>query len=992
MLNITTIKGATAAKSYYGQGGDYYIEDRAVSPSWHGKLRDRLGLPEELHHNHFIALCDNLNPHTGKPLTGAVKDDRDIGRDFTWSPSKSVTLAGLVGGDERVIEAVNESVREAMGVIEADTMTRVRKGNVHEERRTGEMLWAMFPHLTTRPIKGEVDPQYHIHAVVFNLTHDPVERELKAIQFREVKRNAPYYQAVFQSKLAGKLQDMGYGIRKTKDAFEITTVPERAIKEFSRRRALIEKVVEDYGFTNPESIAKLGAKTRERKAEGQPWAKLLEGWEKRLSAQELDALRLHPVPIHARTLDRSAQSVDYALKHLLERSSSVSQRELAKEALRYGMGDVTVEGVFKAIGKADLIRREVDGRLMVSSREVLNEENALVRFAIEGRGKFRPLRKSGVGGITQPHPKGLTAIVAEADRMHPATLQPFAQPVSLEPRAGLEPATNRPRSLLTPGAGLDRGSALSDTRVTIHAAEASPDTVTLSSSQQAAIKTRSNNFPHADQGVADSTPPLASPESNLSPTQRSAAIHVWNSPDRIIILRGFAGTGKTFLTTTILSKIDLPTIMLAPSSEASRGGLRREGFEGADTLARFLVDDKFQEQARNGLVWLDEASLAGGHDMARLVKLVDSLNARLVLSGDPRQHKSVARGDILTLLEEKAGLPAASVSEIQRQRGNYRKAVEKLAKGEMYAGFVQLDDLGWVHPMCPEDKYGDAAREYVQATKANESVLLVCPTHKEGAALTERVRKEMGAAGLLTGEERTFEVLTPTNWTEAERSDHRNYQDGHVLRYVRNGGGVRSGTKLDFKEGMEIKDAGAFQVYRRETINVRAGDTLRITANQQTKDDHKLNNGSTYQVRGFTKDGDIELNNGWKLGKDSAMFTHGSVLTSYAAQGKTVDRVIVVQGDQSQPASSQAQFYVSVSRGRKQASIYVDSKNDTLEAIKRDDKRLLASDLVRKPRKKIREKLKRHIAYLRQLPTLIGSKAKNMVMGRGKDQISHGYE
>ncbi|WP_193789092.1 MobF family relaxase, partial [Zavarzinella formosa] len=646
MLNITTIKGATAAKNYY-RSADYYVDDRELSPSWHGKLRSFLGLPHELHHNHFIPLCDNLHPHTGHPLTGAVKDDRDIGRDFTWSPPKSVTLAGLVGGDDRVIEAVNESVREAMGVIEADTMTRVRKGNVNEERRTGEMLWAMFPHLTTRPIKGEVDPQYHIHAVVFNLTHDPVEREMKAIQFREVKRNAPYYQAVFQSKLAGKLQDMGYGIRKTKDAFEITTVPERAIKEFSRRRALIEKVVEDYGFTNPENIAKLGAKTRERKAEGQPWGKLLEGWEKRLSALELDALRLHPVPIHVRTLDRSTQAVDYALKHLLERSSSVSQRELAKEALRYGMGDVTVEGVFKAIGKADLIRREVDGRLMVSSREVLNEENALVRFAIDGRGRFRPLRstKAGVSdGYDSARRLSVSPSQSQPQSDHDI-LPPFAQPVFLEPRAGVEPATDRPLPLLMPDA---RGLASSGMRVNHHASEAlaesaglppfaqpvSDDEILRPQGSRSAAglamrgvgvtgESRDLGYPRGSSlghlspsnGHADDTamlPPFAQPVSatdpdigmtiSLSPSQLAAIRHVWNSPDHIILVRGYAGSGKTTLTKTALAGIDLPTVVLAPSSEASRGVLRRDGFEGADTLARFLVDDKFQEQARNGLV------------------------------------------------------------------------------------------------------------------------------------------------------------------------------------------------------------------------------------------------------------------------------------------------------------------------------------------------------------------------------------------------------
>ncbi|WP_193789091.1 AAA family ATPase, partial [Zavarzinella formosa] len=369
-------------------------------------------------------------------------------------------------------------------------------------------------------------------------------------------------------------------------------------------------------------------------------------------------------------------------------------------------------------------------------------------------------------------------------------------------------------------------------------------------------------------------------------------------------------------------------------------------------------------------------------------------NARLVLSGDPRQHKSVARGDILTLLEEKAGLPAASVSEIQRQRGNYRKAVEKIAKGYVSDGFAILDGFGWIKQMTGQDKYAAAASEYVSSLKDGKTTLLVCPTHKEGDMLTERVRKEMAAAGLLTGEERTFEVLRPTNWTEAERSDPRNYHEGHVIRYIRNGGGVKSGTKLDYSEEQDeaIKaNPGAFQVYERRSVSLRKGDTIRFTSNQEV-DGHKVNNGSSYTVDGFDKTGNIVLNNGWKLKQDNGMFTSGLVDTSFAAQGKTVDNVIVVQGNQSLPASNMAQFYVSVSRGRKQASIYVDSKAETLDAVKRDDKRLLASDLVRKPRKKIRERLKKHIAFLRQLPSLVSSKTRDVVLGRGKDLRYYGHE
>jgi len=40
------------------------------------------------------------------------------------------------------------------------------------------------------------------------------------------------------------------------------------------------------------------------------------------------------------------------------------------------------------------------------------------------------------------------------------------------------------------------------------------------------------------------------------------------------------------------------------------------------------------------LIWVTEASLVGAHDAFRLVQLADQLNARVVFSGDRRQHKS----------------------------------------------------------------------------------------------------------------------------------------------------------------------------------------------------------------------------------------------------------------------------------------------------------------------------------------------------------------
>ena len=46
--------------------------------------------------------------------------------------------------------------------------------------------------------------------------------------------------------------------------------------------------------------------------------------------------------------------------------------------------------------------------------------------------------------------------------------------------------------------------------------------------------------------------------------------------------------------------------------------------------------------------------------------------------GDTKQHSSPDRGTAMRLLERHAGLPVAEVTDVKRQRGEYRKAVEWL--------------------------------------------------------------------------------------------------------------------------------------------------------------------------------------------------------------------------------------------------------------------------------------------------------------------------
>ena len=138
MIFVNHMKSAKAAKDYYSQHiapGDYYSKDAAeMKGIWHGLAAEKLGLSGEVKQQDVFSLCDNLDPVTKKQLTPRMKDDRRVLTDFTYDAPKSVTLAYELGGDERILGAFQESVRETMGEIGTAAQTRVRKSGKDEDR------------------------------------------------------------------------------------------------------------------------------------------------------------------------------------------------------------------------------------------------------------------------------------------------------------------------------------------------------------------------------------------------------------------------------------------------------------------------------------------------------------------------------------------------------------------------------------------------------------------------------------------------------------------------------------------------------------------------------------------------------------------------------------------------------------------------------------------------------------------------------------------
>jgi conjugative relaxase-like TrwC/TraI family protein len=842
MLRIIQNSTSQGAKSYYGTS-DYYTEGQELVGVWLGRGAARLGLTGEVDQHAWDALCENRDPDTGKSLTPRQKQDRRVGYDFNFHVPKSVSLLYGLTHDERLLNAFRESVDATMADMEAEMQTRVRVAGKNEDRTTGNMVWGEFVHFTARPVDGIPDPHLHAHCFVFNTTWDDSESRWKAGQFAGLKRDAPYFEAVFHSRMARRLEEIGLPVERSRKGWEIAGMPAGALRQFSRRTLLIEDRAREQGITDPRAKGELGAKTRGRKRKDMTLDELRAEWRSRLSEEDRESIAAVAGLIGGEGTPKDARhalrATELALNHCFERESVVPERRVLSEALKRSLGKSTPEQVARALQSEGLIGAARNGERLLTTEEILQEERRLVAFAREGRGTSRQL---GAG------------------------------------------AHSFRRDWLNVG-------------------------------------------------------------------QRRVVEQLLTSRDRVMLIRGAAGVGKTAMMQEAVEAIEAAghrVFVFAPSADASRGVLRDEGFANADTVARLLLDERLQNELRGQVVWVDEAGLLGARTTARLFDIAERVGARVILSGDRKQHGSVERGSVLRLLEQEAGLVPAELKEIKRQKGEYKEAVRSLSEGRVSAGLRQLDKLGWIREVGAEDRYRVLAADYVAAVAEGKTALVVSPTHIEGARITEGIRAELRCEGRIGRAERQFTSLIGENLTQAERQDSVNLAPGDVLVFHQNAKGIRRGQRLTVgHDPLPLQEAAKFQVYHPGRLSLAAGDVVRITRNGTTADGkHRLNNGALYTIQGFTRGGDIKLANGWRVSKDYGHLTYGYVVTSHASQGKTVDRVLIGQSSDSARAASKEQFYVSVSRGRERATVYTDDKAALLDAVSRSDERLSATELV----------------------------------------------
>jgi len=462
------------------------------------------------------------------------------------------------------------------------------------------------------------------------------------------------------------------------------------------------------------------------------------------------------------------------------------------------------------------------------------------------------------------------------------------------------------------------------------------------------------------------------PQIALNGQQKAAVEEVLTTSNRVSIIRGAAGTGKTTLTHEAykhFKEAGKEVTFLAPTAEASRGVLRKEGFENANTVSKLIQDREMQEKLKGQVLWVDEAGLIGTKDMKALLEITKEQNARLILSGDTKQHASVARGDALRILNTVAGIKPVEVNKIYRQKPeDYRSVVESLAKGNVKVGFEKLNKMGGIIEIDPLYPTAKLVEQYLSITKKGKEALVISPTHKHADEVTEGIRKQLKASRKLGKKEIKAVRLTDLRFTDAQKKDTRNYSLGQVVQLNQNLTGMPRGSrwKIDHVENHLVRlkneqgdiqflpwdKPDQFTVFKQSEVALAKGDKVRVTKLCINEDGKRLENGQVFTVEKVSKKGDITIRNNvskakYEITDNFGHLSHAHCITSQTSQSKTVDYVLSSQPADTFPASDAKQFYVTVSRAREGAFVFTDDKEKLLEHVSRLRDRLSAMEAVK---------------------------------------------
>ncbi len=425
MLTISNPLSASQAQAYHAEEfanarENYYTQGDQVRGEWHGRLAEQWGLRGQVSEEHFQRLSEGQHPVTGEQLVRhkAAREyvnehgqkvrtmEHRAGWDATFSAPKSVSLTALVGKDERVRAAHQESVAVALDELEQYVQARIG-GNLPAET-TGKWVAAKFEHDSARPVDGYAAPQLHTHVVFFNFTETD-DGETYALQPRELYKTQQYATAVYRSELASRLKELGYEIVRGKSGQpEISGYSDEYLAASSPRRQQIEEHLAKENQRGADAAQIAAHKTRQAKLD-------LSHEEVQLHHREMaQAFGNQPEQVRAAATERANRlgqeaphttarsAVTFSKERNLEREAVVEERDLLRDALRRSMGAATLTEVRaeferRTKGREFILVEKIPGapNRAYTTQEMIDFERDTIQVMREGQNKHPAIVSAG---------------------------------------------------------------------------------------------------------------------------------------------------------------------------------------------------------------------------------------------------------------------------------------------------------------------------------------------------------------------------------------------------------------------------------------------------------------------------------------------------------------------------------------------------------------------------------------------------------------------
>ncbi len=365
----------------------------------------------------------------------------------------------------------------------------------------------------------------------------------------------------------------------------------------------------------------------------------------------------------------------------------------------------------------------------------------------------------------------------------------------------------------------------------------------------------------------------------LKADQRQMVWRLLTDREGLAVVIGEAGSGKSFAIVAAAegwAQAGSPLRACAPTWRAANV-LRSDGLP-ATSIAALLVEldraerDGGEGLARGSVLLVDEAGMVDSATLARLLDHAERAEAKLVLVGDPEQLGEIEAGGLFRALAER-GEPIRLDQVIRHNHETDREAAKRIREGEgrEALGLYRSEERVVIAPDAEARREAMVA-DWHQAFERGEDAVMVAKRNAEVARLNElarALRREaggLGAAEIEVGEARFAAgdlVITRVN---DRRADIYNRERWRVAE-------VHPEKRTVLLEGVD------------QSRSVEVGAAYLARTNP--------------------------------YGEAPAL-QHAYAITTYCAQGTTVDRAFVM----ADPSMDKQELYVAASRSREETFIY----------------------------------------------------------------------